>query len=65
MKTKAIKLYEEEGTKYQFDSEKFKVLINQKKLSMIALTMEAKEYLDQRLEALGKEYGWTNYNSEV
>ncbi len=31
---KAIKLYEEEGTKYQFDSEKFKVLINQKKLSM-------------------------------
>lgn len=34
MKTKAIKLYEEEGTKYQFDSEKFKVLINQKKLSL-------------------------------
>lgn len=32
---------------------------------MLALTMEAKEYLDQRLEALGKEYGWTNYNSEV
>lgn len=34
MRTKAIKFYEEEGTKYQFDSEKFKVLINQKKLSL-------------------------------
>jgi transcriptional regulator with XRE-family HTH domain len=34
MKKKAVKLYEEEGTKYQFDSEKFKVLINQKKLSL-------------------------------
>ena len=32
MKAKTIKLYEEEGTKYQFDSEKFKMLINQKKL---------------------------------
>lgn len=34
MKKKAVKLYEEEGTKYQFDSEKFQVLVNQKKLSM-------------------------------
>ena len=33
--------------------------------AMLALTMEAKEYLDQRLEALGKEYGWINYKSEV
>ena len=32
MKAKTIKLYEEEGTNYQFDSEKFKMLINQKKL---------------------------------
>ncbi|WP_026508366.1 hypothetical protein [Butyrivibrio sp. MC2013] len=34
MKAKAIKLYEEEGTKYHFDSEKLKLLINQKKLSL-------------------------------
>ena len=33
--------------------------------AMLALTMKAKEYLDQRLEDLGKEYGWINYKSEV
>lgn len=32
--------------------------------AMLALTADAKEYLDKRLEDLGKQYGWTTYKSE-
>lgn len=32
--------------------------------AMLALTAEAKEYLDKRLDELGNKYGWTNYKSE-
>lgn len=31
---------------------------------MLALSPEAKEYLDERLEALGNRYGWIEYESE-
>ncbi len=33
--------------------------------AMLALTPEAKDYLDKRLEELGKQYGWVNYKSET
>lgn len=32
--------------------------------AMLALTTDAKEYLDKRLEELGNLYGWTNYKSD-
>lgn len=32
--------------------------------AMLALTADAKEYLDKRLEELGSQYGWINYKSE-
>lgn len=32
--------------------------------AMLALSPEAKEYLDERLEALGNRYGWIEYESE-
>ncbi len=32
--------------------------------AMLALSPEAKEYLDERLEELGKQYGWKEYKSE-
>ena len=33
--------------------------------AMLTLTLEAKEYLDKKLDALGEQYGWTIYKSEV
>lgn len=32
---------------------------------MLALSPEAKEYLDERLDELGKKYGWKKYESEM
>jgi len=32
--------------------------------AMLELSPEAKEYLDERLDALGKQYGWKYYKSE-
>ena len=33
--------------------------------AMLALSPEAKEYLDERLDELGKKYGWKKYESEM
>ncbi len=33
--------------------------------AMLALSPEAKEYLDERLDELGKKYGWKKYESEL
>ena len=33
--------------------------------AMLALTPEVKDYLDKRLEELGKQYSWDNYKSEI
>ena len=33
--------------------------------AMLALSPEAKEYLDVRLDELGKMYGWKKYESEI
>ncbi len=41
-----------------------KVAISHGQQAMLALTPEAKEYLDKRLDELGKQYGWKKYQSE-
>lgn len=32
---------------------------------MLALTPEDKEFLDERLGELGKQFGWKSYKSEI
>ena len=32
--------------------------------AMLALSYEAREYIDERLEEIGKQYGWKMYRSE-
>jgi len=31
---------------------------------MLALSHEARKYIDERLEEIGKQYGWKMYRSE-